>query len=292
MLDWNDLRYVLALHRAGTLARAALDLGINATTVRRRIAAVEEQIAAKVFDHVPTGFVATRAGRDLVARAERMESEALALERELSGADQRAEGLVRLATTEMLGTRFIAPHLARFHALHPGITLDLVCSNKGADLGRREADVALRLTRPREPDVVGKALTTVPLGLYAARSYLAQAGTPRDADASLAGHAVLLFADTRAFAIENLWLTARLDGARVPLRADSVSALYSAAVAGLGIALLPRVVAEGDPALARLAAASEPEPRVVWQAVHGDLKHSARIRAVTDFLSKIVALQA
>jgi DNA-binding transcriptional LysR family regulator len=218
-----------------------------------------------------------------------MESEAIALDRDVIGADQRASGSVRLTATEMLATRFIMPHLPRFHALHPEITLELECTTRFVSLARREADIALRLSRPREDNVVGRRLASVPLSLYAAPRYLDERGTPRNPDVSLHGHAAILFADARSFALENEWFVPRLDGARIVLRSDSVSSIYSATVAGLGIALLPRAVADREPALVHIPTATSPSPRVIWQAVHVDLQRSARVRAVLDFLSEIVA---
>lgn len=288
MLDWNDLRYFLAIARGGTLARAARLLRINATTVSRRLAALEDEVQARLFDRTPDGYVLTPAGRDLLPRAERMEGEAMGLDRDIVGADQRAAGSVRLTATEMLATRFIMPHLPRFHELHPEITLELECTTRVVSLARREADIALRLARPHEDNVVSRRLASVPLSLYAAPSYLERRGVPPDPEVSLAGHCAILFADSRSFATENEWLTARLDGARVVLRSDSVSSIYSATLAGLGIALLPRAVAGHDAALARVRTASSPSPRVIWQAVHVDLHRSARVRAVLDFLGEIV----
>jgi DNA-binding transcriptional LysR family regulator len=288
MLDWNDLRYFLAVARGGTLARAARLLGINATTVGRRVVALEDQVQARLFDRTPDGWALTPSGRDLLVRAERMEGEAIALDREVIGADQKAAGAVRVTATEMLATRFIVPHLSAFHARHPDITIDLECTTRVVSLARREADVALRLSRPREENVVTRRLASVPLSLYAARSYVERCGAPRDPDVSLAGHPVILFADARAFAVENEWFAPRLGGARVVLRSDSVSSIYSATASGLGLALLPVAVAGHDPALVRVPTATSPAPRVIWQAVHADLQRSARVRAVLEFLGEIV----
>src|SRR5262249_54649154 len=149
----------------------------------------------------------------------------------------------------------------------------------------READVALRLARPREPDVVSKQLGTIDLALYASHEYLAAHGRP---DGSLAGHRVLGFAATPPFRVENEWFDAEAIDARVVLRSDSVSSLYAATAAGLGIGLLPRAVADHDPALVRLPTETTPAPRVIWQAMHKDLRRSARIRAVTEFLAEIL----
>jgi DNA-binding transcriptional LysR family regulator len=288
-LDWNDLRYFLAVHRAGTLARAATELGINATTVGRRLTSLEEQLRAKLFDRTPEGYRLTPAGQDLVPRAEAMEAQALAVSREVASSDSRLAGLVRVTLTEMLATRFVAPHVPRFHRQTPDVTLELHCTNEVVSLARREADIALRLARPREENVVTKRLSDIPLALYAAHGYVDEHGVPKDAEHDLDGHAVLLFADTRHFRFENEWIVPRAIGARVTMRSDSVSAIYAATTAGLGIALLPCLVADHDRGLVRIRTETGPVPRVIWQTVHRDLRTTARVRAVMTFLEGILA---
>ncbi len=288
MIDWDDLRYFLAIHRAGTLARAASELAINATTVGRRLTNLEEKVEARLFDRTPEGYVLTLTGRDLLPRAERMGAEALGVAREVIGRDQQISGNVRLSATEMLGTRFITPHLPAFRAQYPELTLELECTNRSLSLSRRETDVALRLSRPREDDVVTKRLSSVPLALYASPRYLEERGVPSDPEHSLSGHVAILFAASRLFTVENDWFQKRLGGAHVALRADSVSSIYAAAIAGLGIALLPRSVADRDGRLTRIDTESAPEPRVIYQAVHKDLVRAARVRAVLEFLSRVL----
>ena len=187
MLDWDDLRYFLAVAHEGTLARAATALGINATTVGRRLTALEERVGARLLDRTPTGFVLTSAGRDLLPHAERMQAEALSLEREVLGRDQHASGVVRVTATEMLATRFITPHLQRLHARYPAITLELECTNRNVSLARREADIALRLAKPHEENVVTRRLSPIPLALYATRSTSNAGASPRTPSAACAG---------------------------------------------------------------------------------------------------------
>lgn len=288
MLDWDDLRYFLAISRHGTLARAGSDLGINATTVGRRLAALEERVQARLFDRTPDGYVLTAAGRELLPRAEHIEEETLAIERDVMGSDIRLAGTVRVTATEMLATRFIMPHLPAFHDRCPDITLSIECTARTVNLARREADIALRLARPREENVVTRPLSNIPLALYASLGYVGHRGMPKDPDQNIAGHDALLFADSRAFSFENDWFMPRLDGARIALRSDSVSSIYSATIAGVGIALLPVAVADRDPVLRRIPTATSPEPRVIWQAVYADVHKSARVRAVLDFLGDIL----
>lgn len=285
MFDWDDVRFFLAVGREGNLARAGTALGLDATTVGRRIGSLERELGARLFDRSGRGFMLTAAGHRLLPRAEGMEREALALDLDLAGEDQKLEGRVRLTSTEMIATRFIAPVLARFHERFPEIQLELSCTNRDVDLGRREADIALRLSRPRQDDIVVKKLLSIELGLYAAEGYVERHGMPRPG--GLAGHRFVLFADTRPFQRENQWLERHIGQAQVVLRSDSVSSLMSAALGGLGIALLPCYVAERTPGLVRTPLEGSPEPRVVWQAVHRDLQGAARVRAVLGFLDRM-----
>lgn len=285
MIDWDDVRFFLAIHRHGTLAAAASALGLDATTVGRRLARLETQVDTRLFDRTAKGYVATAAGTRMLPRAEKIERELLSALRDVEGEDQRLAGLVRLTATEMLSTRFIVPNLHRFHRRYPEIRLELICTNRDLDLGRREADIALRLTRPMQDDVVVKKLFTIELGLYASREYAK--GQPLPDDGDFTGHRIVAYADTRAFRRENEWLDEHIGGAHVVLRSDSVSSLVSAAVSGIGITLLPCKVADAEPELVRIPLSSAPEPRIVWQAVHRDLAAAARIRAVLEFLGRL-----
>jgi len=285
MFNWDDVRYFLTLQREGTLAAAGTALKLDPTTVGRRLVKLEEGLGARLFDRTPTGYALTEAGHRLLPRAERIEREALGVERDVAGEDQKLEGVVRLTATEMLTTRFIAPHLRRFRERYPQIQLELQCTNLDVNLARREADIALRLARPTQEDLIIKRLSFIDLGLYASVDYVDRFGLPKD---SLAGHQLILFANTRPFRRENDWIEARMDGAHVALRSDSVSAIYSATVAGTGISLLPCLVAEADRQLVRVPVEGAPEPRQIWQAVHKDLRDSARIRAVVEFIGKIM----
>ncbi|MBL4685981.1 MAG: LysR family transcriptional regulator [Nannocystaceae bacterium] len=289
MFNWDDVRFFLAVKREGNLARASAALRMDATTVGRRLGQLEEELGARLFDRTSGGFVLTAAGRRLLPRAERIECEAISLARDLSGEDSKLEGTVRLSATEMLTTRFIAPHLGKFRTRYPGITLDLICTNREVDLARGEADIALRLARPRQEHLVVRKLLSIELGLYASLDYVDKFGMPSPSD--LANHRFILFSDTANFRRENAWVTQHLGQGEVAMRSDSVSSVVSAAAGGLGIAMLPVLVAEQDGRLVRTPLSGSPEPRVVWQAVHRDLVNTARIRAVLDFLGRVLIVR-
>ena len=287
MLDWDDLRHFLAVYRAGTLAGAAAELAVNPTTVGRRLSGFEASLGTVLFERTTAGYVPTEAALRLLPRAEAMEQEALAVARSVAGQDARLAGVVRISATEMLATRFLAPNLQAFRRSYPDIEIDLICTSQALSLAKGEADVLLRLARPREEHLVIRRLCVIELGLYASPRYLE--GRPSvSASPVLDGHEAIFFADRRAFARENDWFRRHLGAGRIALRSDSVSAAYSACVGGVGIALLPCIVADRDSNLVRIGPRVGPEPREVWQGVHRDLKNSARIRAVLEFLATVV----
>ncbi|MGB5809039.1 MAG: LysR family transcriptional regulator [Polyangiales bacterium] len=285
MFNWNDIRYFLALHRHVTLAAAGTALAADPTTVSRRLLKLEERLGARLFDRTPNGYALTEAGHRLLPRASGIEREVLGVERDVAGEDQKLEGVVRLAATEMLTTRFLAPHLRKFREKYPGIELDLICTHRDVNLARREADIALRLSRPTQDDLVIKRLASVDLGLYASSEYVGRRGTPNE---SFEGHDLVMFADRRPFHRENTWLETRAANARIAVRVDSVSAMYSAIVGGAGIALLPCLIADRDERLVRVPLSGAPEPRQIWQTVHKDVRQSARIQAVVEFLGGVL----
>ncbi len=287
MFNWDDVRFFLTVHRQGNLARAGSSLKLDPTTVGRRISSLEARLGARLFDRTSHGYRLTAAGTRLLPRAERIEDEALAVERDVAGTDQRLQGRVRLSATEMLTTRFIAPRLGQFYESFPDISVELVCTNRDINLARRETDIALRLARPEHEDLVVKKLFTIEMGFYARPEYIEQFGMPPQSG-EWTGHRMLMFADSRPFRRENGWVESNVRDAKVVMRSDSVSSIYSATVGGLAVALLPCEVADQDNKLIRVPFDGAPAPRSAWQAVHRDLQHSARIRAVLDFLGGLV----
>lgn len=287
MLDWDDVRYLLAVKRKGTLAGAAPNLRTNATTVGRRITSLEERLAVRLFDRTSTGWTPTEACKRLLPHAERMELEALALERVSAASDTNLSGPVHVTTTEIVAASYLAPHLPRLRMLHPGIELIISCVERRLRLGRREADIALRIVRPTELDLIARCITRVDLALHAAPDYLERRGRP-SAPASFAGHDVVAFMEGPGSEHENAWLTANCPGARVVLRTNSVATVVEAVREGLGLGLAPRRIGDRDPRLVRLDTPQPPAPREVWLAYHQDIEPSPRVRAVIDFLVDVL----
>ena len=280
-LQWDDLRFALALAEAGSLAKAAKRLGVDHTTVGRRIASVEAALGARLFTHAPSGYALTPEGARLLAPIRAVEEAVLAVERAASSGLGGLEGPVRVTSPETFGVAYLAPRLAAFGLAHPGLTVELSPSGDVLDLGRREAAIAVRFFRSRPQSLVVRRVAEVAYALYATPTYLAD--HPVHGPDDLANHR-LLAPPASPNATDARWLAGLSGGARPAFVSDLTLALIGAAHAHAGVAVLPRYLGDPDPGLRRLAMPDEPVD-VVWLTVHQDLKDTPRVRVVLDFLA-------
>jgi DNA-binding transcriptional LysR family regulator len=287
MLEWDDLRYFLAVHRAHSHAGAARLLRVAPTTIGRRLAALEATVGARLVARTPDGLVATAAARSLLARAERIEAEALEAERELAGADARPTGTVRVTCGDGFATYVLAPSLPAFLDAYPGLTVEVRADVRALDLTRGEADVAVRNFRPRERSLIARRLGVERQGLYAAPSYLARRGTPRAAR-DLATHDLVLYDRELDRMRTQAWLLKTAPDAHVAVRASTTTTLFAACAAGSGVALLSNAFVRGDPRFEQVLLRLDPPPIEVWAVTHGDLRSSARVAAVLRWLERLV----
>ena len=287
-IDWTDLRFLLAVQRGKTLSAAARKLGCDQTTVGRRIEALEAALDVRLFRRTPDGYFPTRQGELTLKRAERVEEEVMALEREVLGQDERPEGQVRLTTFESIGISFLAPRLGALRKRHPGLELLLNMDNRPLNLSRREADLALRAGRPSQQSLHIRKLGVVVAGLYASPSYLKKRGEPRTPD-DLAGHD-LIDDEESAYSLSRFMHGLAKRG-RVVLRTDSAHAQAAAAVDGLGITTLYRYLGDPQRGLVRVLPKQE-LAHDLWLAVHRDLQYAARVRALIDFLVELTTREA
>ncbi len=287
MLVWDDLRVFLAVHRARSHAAAGRALHVAPTTVGRRLAALEAAVGARLFTRGPEGLLTTEASRSLLARAERVEAEVLEAERELSGADTRPTGSVRITTGDGFATYILAPALPAFLAAHPGLSVEVRAEVRALDISRGEADVALRLFRPRERSLVARRLGVERYGLFAAPAYLARRGTPRVAR-DLAGHDLVLYDRELDRLRTQIWFRQAAAGARIAVRANTTTLLQAACAAGAGIASLTASYVRGDPRYVRVLPRLEPPPNDLWAVTHPDLRSTARVAAILRFLEQLV----
>ena len=282
-LDWGDLRFFLELARTGSLSGAARRLGVDRNTVGRRVASLEETLGLSLFERGPQGWSRTAAGDELAALATRVEENVLALARHADAADRDLAGTVRLTTPTHVCAQLLAPALPSLRERYPRLLLEVAVDQRIFDLTRREADLALRLGRPREAGLVMRKLGEVAYGFYAARGQPAVRRGRVDFEAD----AFVGFDDSLASAPQERWLARVAPARTLAFRCNSSLSLVAAVRAGMGVALLPCFVAAADSGLIRLEA-PEPVHHELWILFHGDLGRTPRVRAVIDWVDEVV----
>jgi DNA-binding transcriptional LysR family regulator len=288
--NWDDLRYFLAVARHGKLAAAADELGVNHSTVFRRIAGLEESMGARLFDRLPQGYELTAIGEEMHAIASRVEDDVLSIGRQVVGADQELHGMVRFTTVDEV-LRIVAPHLKCFRDRYPCITLEVNTEQRVFSLSRREADVAIRpASRVDEPDVVGRVLSELAVGVYASSIYLEEHTRPRRRSDLARDHVFISFDEARSHVGIHKWITEAAGPEAIAFRSNTIIGQVEAAKAGLGIAVLPRFVGDSEEELERLFSLKRDTwTYKLWLLMHADLRQTARVRAFVDFI--VEALQ-
>ena len=275
LLDLEDLRLLLALADAGSLAGAARAARVNHASAWRRLGGLEKRLGVRLFDRSRAGYQATAAGEEAIAAARRTLDGLAELERRLAGQDVRPAGPVRLTTTDTL-LDLVVPALGALRRSHPGILVELVTDNAFFTLTRRDADIALRPAAAAPEGLVARRLATIATAVYARR------GTPADDPFALDWVAP---DESLAHLAAARWIAARVPQARIVLRASTLTALRAAVRAGIGATALPCFMGDGDAELVRLL---EPQPAMdsaLWLLTHPDLRRVARIRVVLDALA-------
>jgi DNA-binding transcriptional LysR family regulator len=284
MFDWNDLRYFLAVARIGSTLGAAKELRVSQTTVARRIAALERALGLLLFEKRQAGYALTPAGQELVAQAERVELAAAGFHDATAAHSRDLHGTVKISMEEIFATTLFAPLLREFRDLHPEIRIELDTTSGLRDLGAGEADIALRSTSgPQPAGIVGRVLGDDDWAFYCSPGYADRYGVPASLP-DLRKHALVgggggaLWRHYQAF-------LQRLDlEDRVAMHYDSSPGLMSAVRAGVGIAVLPCVVADADPDFIRCLPPRPGHGRVMWLITHERVRNEPRVRATIDFI--------
>jgi DNA-binding transcriptional LysR family regulator len=285
-MQWDDLKHFLAVARLGSLTKAAQTLQTTPATVGRRVAALEEKLGARLFDRRHTGYVLTESGAAIRAKAENAEEAVVSVERETLHRDPRAAGTVRVTTTDDIATLVLAPHLAQFARRFPDISLEIFADREVINLARREADIGFRTVRPTRGGLVIRQAGWWRLGLYAAAAY-AKARNLRAGAVDLSSVDVITWTKEHAHLRGGPWLAEHARNARVVLAASSRRIHHAACRAGIGVAILPCLLANRDPELVCLLPPEQVICAKLWLVVHRDLAGTARVRSVMDFLAKI-----
>ena len=287
MLDWDDLRFFLALARHGSLSGAAKDLHVAQSTVGRRLASLEASLGVRLLNRTPDGYAPTLAGEGVRAHAERLETAAVLLERDVGGRDVRMAGLVRVTCAESVATHILAPCLASLHSTQPDIILELIPNPRELSLSMREADISVRLKQPDQHDLVVRRVGTIAFGLYASPGYLSERGDV-DLTDGCPGHYLITQSEDIEDATQTGWLSDRARRARVAMQTSSHEAAVVAAVYGGGLACLARFRADQEDGLVRLAIPPPVPSASIWLVVHRDNRQTPRIRAVLTHITERV----
>jgi DNA-binding transcriptional LysR family regulator len=290
-MRWDDLQFFLSLARTGLLTSAARQLEVDATTVGRRIRRLERSLGGQtLFAQGRDGHVLTEAGRQLLARVERIESETDAI---LGGGDgptgEDLRGRLRISASEGFGTWLVANHLDHFAARHPQLLIDLAANTGFLDPSRREADIAILLARPQRGPLITKKLTDYRLRLYAAGAYLAHR-TPITSSDDLPPHAMIGYIPDLLYSPELNYLDEVRPGIEARLRCSSINTQYRLIASGAGIGVLPCFIGDRDAELVRLL----PEiviTRSFWLVTHQDSRHLPRNALFVEWLSDLVQQQ-
>jgi DNA-binding transcriptional LysR family regulator len=286
MIDWDDIRYFLAVAREGSLRAAAEALGVNHSTVLRRVAQLEARLGAQMFEKLPSGYRVTAAGEEVRELAEQMEASSHQLETRVFGRDQSVRGLLRVTLAPTLATHLLMPNFAEFARLHPDIEMEILSSGELANLTNREADVAIRVVYDRKtlplnlhglkgPDVFG--------GVYMSRDRLAawRAGAPPIRWIVISSHGIPDWASE-----------GEVRTADAPIRVTDAEAQIVAARQGLGMTTLPCFVGDADPLLVRVPGTDLHMYGTLWLLTQGETRKTKRVQLFTEFASRRLAAYA
>lgn len=287
-MNWDDARVFLAVCRASTLRGAARILNVDQATVGRRIAALEKSLGATLFLRTSDGYALTAVGEAALKSVEKMEHLALELERQIQGLDDRLTGSVRVSTTDSLAIDFLIPAIACLHEQHPDVQVQLDASTQILSLAKREADIAVRNTRPDNPDLIARRIARWPVGLFAAQAYVDDHGVPEPGTA-FEGHDLVVY---QPYLKKDLTLVSEpLTRGRIVATLSSSLLVRRSIAAGLGVGEIPVYMGERDGLVRIWPQRVRPEPYDVWLVTHADLRHTARVRAVIEQIVEAFALE-
>ncbi len=287
MLDWDNLRIFLELTRSQGLVDAAKKLGIDHSTVSRRMKRFEEQVGSQLFDRNNHGYKLTADGYRLVEYAEQVESTLYAATEELGGHNSKLSGQVRLGATEGFGTFVLAPHIAHFCASNPHITVDMLPMPRFVNLSKHEADISVSIERPLSGNYVVTKLSDYVLKLYASREYLAS-HPPIHSLADLAQHHFIGYIDDLVFSEELRYKDTVAPDSFRAFRSTSVVAQYTAACAGRALAILPCFLAQQSEQLVPVLEDEVAITRTFWLVAASEQRHVARVSALWRYLRECV----
>ncbi|MBS7697695.1 MULTISPECIES: LysR family transcriptional regulator [unclassified Chelatococcus] len=285
-LAWDDFRLIKAIADARGLPAAAAQMGVNHSTVFRRLGQIEEALGVKLFERHRAGYALTPAGEEIVAVAERVDADITAVTRKLVGRELAPAGELRVTTNDSLLVHLLTSLFARFREVYPTIQLDVVLTNQALNLSKRDADVAIRATDKPPENLVGRRISNVAWALYGRASDFPDPETQRNADLStLCNRTWVSLGDNLGSLNVVRFVRTHIAPENVGYKVNTVLGLAEAIEAGLGIGHLPCFIADARPSLVRLQPPDKQFEAQLWLLTHPDLRHNARVRALMDFLA-------
>jgi DNA-binding transcriptional LysR family regulator len=277
-LSWDEFRLVKSIAEARSLVGAAERLGVNHSTVFRRLAAVESAVGARLFDRSRAGYEPTAAGQEMIALASTMAESVLEFERRVAGRDIKPAGELTVTVPGAVGLHFMPAIVAQFQAQNPGVAVELILSNQTLDLSRRDADIAIRLTNDPPETLVGRRICTARWAVYCRADLAAGLGAEPWESAGFIG-----FGDNMGPGSARRWIETNVGPGRIVAKANAAQCLLELALQGLGATLLPCFLGDRSPGLARVGYLLPELDVGLWMLTHSDLRRAARVRAFMDF---------
>lgn len=283
-MDWSAVRDFLAVAETGSLSAAARRLKVSQPTLSRRVADLEESLGATLFLRTPKGLLLTETGEGILKDAKDMETVALAIERQADAGRDALEGTVRVSATEGLGVNWLPRQLAAFHERYPRLLIEIHVDNRAVNLVRREADIALRLFRPEQPDLIAKKIGVLAMGLYGSKAYLEKHGSPTKI-ANLKNHLHVGFDESMTQRSDVQQLEQRFRPENIIHRSNSFIGHIQAASAGIGLAITDCYFGDAHPDLVRVLPRQLSHEMEVWLVTHAEISRAARIRVLFDHIA-------
>lgn len=285
MLSWEDFRFVKAIADTRSLAGAASALGVNHSTVFRRLGQIEQGLGTRLFERGRAGYALTPSGEEMVRLAERMSEDIVVFERKVTGQDLRPSGELRLTTSDMVLLHLMTDVLVAFRIAYPEIVLDVVISNQRLNLSKRDADVAVRAVYSRPEALAGRRVGRIAWAVYCSS---ALEHPPRDLAATRDAKWVA-FSDSTAAGKAAKWLKDNVGEERIVYRVNTLLGLAEAAAGGAGLVVLPCFIGEVVRGLRRIGKPLRELEGELWLITHPDLQRSARVRVFMDFCAAEIA---
>ncbi len=284
-MNWDDLRYALAVSELGSLSAAADSLGVNASTVLRRIAALEKSVGTRLFERDRTGYRVTQEGSALVASLRPVQDRIAGISKSFVSEDHGAESVLRISAPAALSSALIAPRLGQFRASYPGLTVDIQTTHGAPPDKLGMLDLALSYGRPVSGDMVVRKLADIGYGLYASTELLSR--HPKARQKQLSGVPLIGFAGTNLQLTPVIWLDNAAFKSQTVLRTEDANCRFSSVISGVGMAILPNFLADQVSGVTRIYGPETVGRVELWLATHKETRHVSRMRVLVDFLVKL-----